>query len=504
MLLGEAPPRVRVAPQATRANSWEDVADISASFGVNLDPWQELVLQDAMGERSDRTWSAKRVGLSVPRQNGKSQLLVSRALAGALLFGERKIVISAHLQDTARESFSKLMEIIEADGNTALRARIPKNGIMQAINREAVRFTSGATIQFKARSAAGGRGFSSDCLMLDEAQRLARRAWVSINSTMSAMPNPQVWLLGTPPTPDDEGDVFTSIRDAALTGSSTGLAWAEWSADPKDPALAKAYATDARVWTEDIARLCWSGNPAWNARINVDVVQGEFESYSREEFMLDRLGIWRSDSSGGTSAVPAEQWAATGIEEAPVGRRGYAVAFSLDGSTVALAGVRVHAGGHHVELIDAMSGPVEQGVAVLADWLAERWRDSVGIVISGKAGGPALVQALKDRKVGTRKVTLATTQDYFAACSMTLDALAESAVAADGAPRLTHLAQPGQALLDESIAVCDRKVRGAAGAWGWVATTAEGDETPTEAFSLAYWLGRTSRKATTQGRAVFV
>ena len=66
----------------------------------------------AMGERSDATWAAKRVGVSVPRQNGKSQLLVARALAGVLLFGERKIVISAHQQDTAREAFSKLVEIL--------------------------------------------------------------------------------------------------------------------------------------------------------------------------------------------------------------------------------------------------------------------------------------------------------------------------------------------------------------------------------------------------------
>lgn len=232
-----------------------------------------------MGERSDATWAAKRVGISVPRQNGKSQLLVSRALAGALLFGERKIVISAHQQDTARESFNKLLEIIEADANTWVRERIPKNGIMQALNREAVKFRNGATIQFKARSGAGGRGFSSDCLMLDEAQILSQRAWVSINSTMSAMPNPQVWLLGTPPTPEDDGAVFGSIRASAR--ESTATAWLEWAADPAaDPALEETR---------------WSANPAWNTRINHEIVQGEYETYPPERFALDRLGIWMSD-----------------------------------------------------------------------------------------------------------------------------------------------------------------------------------------------------------------
>lgn len=253
-----------------------------------LDEWQELVVQSAMGERSDATWAAKRVGLSVPRQNGKSQLLVSRALAGALLFGERKIVISAHQQDTARESFSKLLELIEADANGWLRERVRPNGIMQALNREAVRFRNGATIQFKARSGSGSRGFSSDCLMLDEAQILSQRAWVSINSTMSAMPNPQVWLLGTPPTPEDDGAVFGAIRGAAHKGTATSTAWLEWAADPQaDPALEETR---------------WSANPAWNVRINHEVVQGEFETYPADRFALDRLGIWLADQA--FSALP--------------------------------------------------------------------------------------------------------------------------------------------------------------------------------------------------------
>src|SRR5690606_38301217 len=153
-----------------------------------------------------------------------------------------------------RESFTKLVEILEADGNEWLRSRLhPKfgrDGIMNAINREAVKFANGAVIQFKARTNAGGRGFSSDCLLLDEAQRLSQSAWVSINSTMSARPNPQVWLLGTPPTPDDDGVVFESVRAAATEGLSSTSAWLEWGAEPEDDPA------------EALTR--WKANPAWN------------------------------------------------------------------------------------------------------------------------------------------------------------------------------------------------------------------------------------------------
>src|SRR5690606_2376441 len=330
------------------------VSDLSAAFGVNLDEWQEVVLQHAMGERPDGTWAARRVGLSVLRQNGKSQLLVARALAGALLFGEKKIVISAHQQDTARESFSKLMEIIDDEANTSLRARV--KSVMNALNREAVRFSNGSTIQFKARSGSGSRGFSSDCLMLDEAQILSQRAWVSINSTMSAMPNPQVWLLGTPPPPEDDGEVFASVRRSAIGGGSTSVAWLEWSADPKAPNF-----DPASEYTR------WSANPAWNVRINHEVVQGEYETYPPDRFSLDRLGVWASDA-GATRLITEQEWSLTGVDSPPatVGVKTFGVAFSFDGTRVAVCGALRHEAGVHVELVGAQSGAMDSGVASLA------------------------------------------------------------------------------------------------------------------------------------------
>ena len=170
LLDGPAPPRVRVAPSA-RANSWEDVADLATSVGFGLDEWQEQVLEAAMGERADGRWASKFVGLSVPRQNGKSQLIVARALAGVLLFGEKMIIISAHETDTARQVWKRLLDVIEA--NPSLEKRV--TGRMDAINREFLSFGKGEDrqeIRLKARRKSGSRGFSADCLLLDEALSL--------------------------------------------------------------------------------------------------------------------------------------------------------------------------------------------------------------------------------------------------------------------------------------------------------------------------------------------
>jgi hypothetical protein len=484
-----------VEPQGARANSWQDVADLSAKAGIVLDGWQESILRASMGERADSSWAAKRVGVSVPRQNGKSQLLVARALAGVLLFGEKKIVISAHQQDTAREAFTKMVEILEADGNEWLMARVRPGGILNAFAREAVRFNNGATVQFKARTASGGRGFSSDCLLLDEAQRLKRPAWVSINSTMSAMPNPQVWLLGTPPTREDfeggMGEVFEAVRSAAKAGASTAVAWCEWGADPElleDPAIQKALNADPRAWTPDVEYVSWSANPAWNTRINRDVVEGEFESYTPEEYALDRLGVWLSDlGESGTRAISADVWSHSGVAGPPDGTLTYAVAFSVGGDRVSLAGHIGTAEMGHVELIDSTT-EVESGLAAMADWFVApvrgvpRWRSMTQVVLSGSAGAGVLRQYLIDRGIPPGRVVTATTAQYLQACEMFRDAIEKEKT-------VTHLDSEGQIPLDRSVAVTDRDRRG-----GWLPTTDDGDETPLEAVSLALWLARTTTR----------
>jgi hypothetical protein len=349
-----------------------------------------------MGERSDGTWAAKQIGLSAPRQNGKSQLIVARALAGALLFGETKIVISAHSQDTARETFAKFLDQIDA--SPALAERIDK--VMNALNREFIKFRNGAVVQFKARTVSGSRGFSSDCLLLDEAQILAMPAWVSINSTMSARPNPQIWLMGTPPTPEDNGEVFTSIRTAAASGRSKTLAWLEWAADPADdPALPETRA---------------KANPAWDTRINHEVVQGEFETYPPERFALDRLGIWLGDMS--TAILP--NWPACASDAAPGDPAALGLALDRDRVWLSLGAASSaevpHLGAVRRGRLDRDRDAMLQEVARITK---ER-----GIPVAIDGGGPAesLIEPLEDLDVTVVRASL---DDYIQACAELFDAV---------------------------------------------------------------------------------
>jgi len=153
--LGRQAPTVRHAPRV-RSNSWEDVADVARAYGLVLDEWQENVLEASMGERSDGKWSTPRVGLSVPRQNGKGALIEARELAGLLVFGEQSIVHSAHQQMTARVGFDRIKAYF--DNYDDLRRKV--KSISTALMRENILLKSGQMLRFPARSRNTIRGSS--------------------------------------------------------------------------------------------------------------------------------------------------------------------------------------------------------------------------------------------------------------------------------------------------------------------------------------------------------
>lgn len=401
-----------------------------------------------MGERSDGTWAAKQIGISAPRQNGKSQLIVARALAGALLFGEKKLVISAHSQDTARETFTKFIELFESCPALEIGGEYVAK-VMNAINREYIKFTNGAVIQFKARTVSGSRGFSSDCLMLDEAQILGMPAWVSINSTMSARSNPQVWLLGTPPTPEDNGEVFTSIRNAALMGRSQTLAWLEWSADrDDDPALAKTRA---------------KANPAWLTRINHEVVQGEFETYPPERFALDRLGIWHVLGEH-EQPIASAAWAKLIIPDEAV-PLGTPARFAVSMTPERVASIAVAVAGSDADYLDLAEMSRVDDSRKLIDWLVERCGRRIPVMIDSRDPAASLIPELRTRSV---KVNATSQADATRACGGLLDAVTEK--------RVTHCGQPS---VTSALKVAKKRNVGKAGLWEW-----DQDDPTTEAACL--------------------
>jgi hypothetical protein len=427
-----------------------------------LDEWQEQVLEAAMGERSDGRWSSKFVGVSAPRQNGKSQLIVARALAGALLFGEKMIIISAHETDTAREIWKRLVDVIE--DNPTIEARV--TGRMDAINREFISFGSGSerqTIKLKARRASGSRGFSADCLLLDEAQILGKSSWGSIVPTMSAMPNPQMWLFGTPPTETDDPFAFSRVRESALAHKARHC-WLEWAATVGDDI------NDPEVWAK--------ANPAYGVRISYEACADDRAAMDDEQFLRERLGVW--DTRAATAVFGPGKWesvpkvhgslSAAGVE---MGALGVAVSIDLEKAAIVAA-----APGEECSTVRVMQhGPNPDG------WLVDRVVElhkahGVPVVIDGKGPGadvvPALKEALGDalQVVGMEEVKDACAGIY-------------KAVRSGG---LTHSLPAGGERTDVlDAAVGDAAKRDLQDRWAWGRRKSNGDISPLEATTLALW-----------------
>ena len=473
-----------VVPEGIVSTSWGAVRNKCAELGINFEPWQEGAGKLFFAKRADGKFAASRGGCcaSLPRQVGKSFLIGSIVFAVCLLEKNVKAIWTAHRTTTADETFDSMVEMSKLP-NIAPFVRT----IRRANGEQRIVFTNGSRIEFGAREMGFGRGKTKvKLLVLDEGQIMSEAAMENLVPTMNRATDPLMFIIGTPPRPIDNAEMFKNKRRRALSGQSKDALYIEFSADRG------ADIEDRAQWA--------IANPSYPTFTDEDAMIRMMESFGAASFRREALGIWDSDDAS-SRRISAEDWERIGVTDPPQGRQGYAVAYSYDGSRVALAGVRrLPDGSCHVQLIDAMSGDVKAGTSGLADWLAERWRSSLGIWISGAAGA-ALEQELHARKVGRRKVDLVSTGRYLGACAAFDSAVSDSvlAVSQGGAPLVTHWLSEGQLALDDSVAVCDQAMRGKTGAFGWRSTVPGGDETPLEAVSLAYSLGRSAKASSSSG-----
>src|SRR4051812_15158094 len=178
VVIGNQFPRIKHLV-ASRQGVGREAVDLAALAGLQLDPWEAWILEESgkttpetywnpYTGREEPRWAAFEVGLIVSRQNGKGSILEARELAGLFLYGERLIIHSAHQFDTSKEAFERILTLIE--GTPELRAEVSR--ISRSHGEEGVELRNGQRLRFRTRTKGGGRGFTCDTLMLDEAMYL--------------------------------------------------------------------------------------------------------------------------------------------------------------------------------------------------------------------------------------------------------------------------------------------------------------------------------------------
>lgn len=494
VLLGEQKPRILHTPTLWDGvtSAGQEAIELAALAGLDLDPWQQLVLNGALSKRTDTVynpytdqfeykWAAREVGLMISRQNGKGSLLEARELAGLFLFGERLIIHSAHQFDTSKEAFERILFLIENTPDLEREVlRVDRSHGEEGI---VMKKRPGSNLppqrlRFRTRTKGGGRGFTGDTLILDEAMILDADMVKALMPTLTARPNVQIWYTGS--AGDRKSTQFGRTRARAIKGDDPLLWYGEWSADictSLCPAGCEEHddPADPRTWAK--------ANAAYGIRIQEEGIAADFRSMDPESFAQEHLGVGDWPTEGQRWIVISEPyWNSRFDATSQLGNEFViGVDFAPDRSkgTIVAAGPNQH-GDIHIEITGTEDLGYDNRVGV--QWALGRVRQmwdnhrplAVAIDPAGQAG--ALIAPLEDAGV---KVLTPTTREYGLACgefrSGIVPRRGEKA-------NITHL---GQEPLTESTAVADS--RNVGDLWMWSKSLSTADITPTVAATIATW-----------------
>ena len=90
--------------------------DLYRESGREPQEWQTLIVSDLLATNDDDLWVHPKYGYSVPRRNGKGEILTIRELYG-ISIGE-KICHTAHRTTTSSSASKRLADLLKAMGYT--------------------------------------------------------------------------------------------------------------------------------------------------------------------------------------------------------------------------------------------------------------------------------------------------------------------------------------------------------------------------------------------------
>lgn len=440
----------------------DEAIALAAMAGMPLDPWQQLVLQGALGQRANGRWTAPEVGLVVPRQCGKGSCIEVASLGAMYLHGSQ-IVYTAHLMSTSRKMRERIQVLIESSPDLDREVK----QIRVSNEEQSITLKSRARIEFVARSGSSARGWSGDMVFFDEAFALATEHVGALMPIMFARANWQLWYVSMAGKPNSHA--LRRVRQRGLD-RDPGLAYFEWSADEenyrRDP---DAAAVDLEVWKQAI--------PALGIRISRETIALAQRSMDEEEFGREVLGIW--DDPRGTPLIDTLAWLGLAdpysqIHGAPV--FAIDVAEGLTAGAIGAAGYRLDDHIPHVE-ITGRDGQLDHRPGV--DWIVRRaveldleWQPAAWVLDdSGPAG--ALLTDLLEAGIEPKIVR---GRELGQACGNFL-----KAATAPDRDKLRHLGQ--QAITDAIKAAKKRDVGD--GSWAFGRKASNQDITPLSVAALS-------------------
>lgn len=431
------------------------MAQIAAQLGTPLMPWQQQVADVALEvDPSTGRLAYRRVLVTVPRQSGKTSLLLAVFVHRALGFAQRQVMTYAAQTgvDSRKKFVDEQIPLLEKSPLNPLFRKRLTNG------HEAVLWKNGSRHHIGAGTEKSGHGPTLDLGVIDEAfAQPDGRLEQAFSPAMITRPEPQLWFVSTAGSPTDVW-FRQKVEAGRLAVGKSRTAYFEWSA-PQD-----ADPHDRRVW--------WDCMPALGHTVTEATIADELESFEAEgkldEFRRAYLNQWVV--KGGSDGRLEAAWDLLEAHDAALTRRVFAVDVSpwAMSSSIAQCGPRPD-GLPQVELVERRPGTVGLVDALVA--LALPGDIPVGLDPSSEAG--ALILPLEDAGVTVIQVG---GREMAQACGEFDQAVT--------AGQLRHLGDP---IVAAALAGAHQKDYGD-GARRWSRTTSAVDISPLVAFTIALHL----------------
>jgi phage terminase large subunit-like protein len=473
MRIGNQHPTHSVVVPYTESRGPE-AANLYRGTGREPQEWQESIVNDLLAVNEDGLWAHPKFGYSVPRRNGKGEILTIRELYG-LGIGEH-ICHTAHRTTTSSSASKRLADLLKAAGYEEIfrpkKSEVYSNAFTYSkqfgLERIILLDTNGS-VDFRTRTSAGGLGEGFDLLIIDEAQEYTDDQQSTLQYVVSDSPNPQIILCGTPPTAVSKGTIFPKLRDSCLLGEAEEVGWAEWSVDEMSDV------NDVDLW--------YRCNPAMGYQLNERKIKAE-DKTDTIDYNIQRLGLWIKYNQ--KSVITETEWMALEVEQVPkrAGKKFLGIKYGIDGSNVAVAiAFKSPEGKTFVECIDCRPSRIGN------EWIIsiiQNMTDLGGVIVDGANGQKLLEEAMKEARIKLKPV-FPTVGNVIVANAMFEQALE--------AATICHKAQPS---LVCSATNCEKRAIGSNGGFGYKALTPDTEIALLDSVIMAHWLCSEYKEKKTQ------
>ena len=447
----------------------QEAIDLYNNTGRTAQEWQVLLMYDILAINEDDLYVHTKYGYSIPRRNGKNEIVAIRELF-ALLNGEKGLH-TAHRTTTSSAASKRLVSLLNGLGyKEVIRIKqdetYTKSYIYSkqfGLEKVILLDEGGGSIDFRTRSSKGGLGEGFDLLVIDEAQEYQDDQETALKYVVSDSHNPQTIFCGTPPTAVSTGTVFTKMRDNALQGSALNTGWAEWSVEHMSDVR------DRDLWYET--------NPSLGTVLTERKIMDEVGT-DDIDFNIQRLGLWINYNQ--KSAISKNEWESLSVNILPKlkGKLFVGIKYGQDGKNVSLSiAVKTIDNKIFVESIDCREKRIGD------DWILQflTHADIDKVVVDGANGQSILEKEMKDERL--KAPILPTVKEIIAANSSFEQGIFQE--------NICHM---NQLSLLQSVSNCEKRSIGTNGGFGYKSLRDDIEITLLDSVILAYWACKESKE----------